>query len=72
MKRLFSARACGIWAAALIFAFPDRLTSWYTHTPYNSYGAFLALGTLILWLAVEIATAPSLPFRCRSAAPSPG
>jgi len=41
-------------AAALLCAFPDRLTSWYTHTPYNSYGAFLALGTLILWLAVEI------------------
>ncbi len=41
-------------AAALLAAFPDRLTSWYTHTPYNSYGAFLALGTLILWLAVEI------------------
>ncbi len=51
-KRLAGPRA-GL-AAALIFAFPDRLTSWYTHTPYNSYGAFLALGTLILWLAVEI------------------
>ena len=41
-------------AVALICAFPDRLTSWYTHTPDSSYGAFLALGTLILWLAVEI------------------
>ena len=41
-------------AAALLYAFPDRLTSWYAHTPDSSYGGFLALGTLILWLAVEI------------------
>jgi hypothetical protein len=51
--RRLAGSAAGL-AAALLFAFPDRYTSWYTHTPDTSYGAFLPLAALILWLAVEI------------------
>ncbi len=51
--RRIAGHAAGL-AAALLFAFPDRYTSWYTHTPDTSYGAFLPLAALILWLAVEI------------------
>lgn len=41
-------------AAALLAALPDYYTSWYTFIPDTSYGAFLPLVTLILWLAVSI------------------
>ncbi|MDD5705834.1 MAG: glycosyltransferase family 39 protein, partial [Kiritimatiellae bacterium] len=51
--RRLAGAAAGL-AAAAVFAFPDRLTSWYTHTPDTSYGAFMFLTTLVLWLAVEI------------------